>query len=226
MKATLLDHMGSDKDVADAARVSFHKKAENYDNLANERLILYLAKHGHWSPFAHCFAKFHITAPVFVARQLVKHQVGFAWNEVSRRYVDEDPAFYYPDKWRKRAENKKQGSGEEFKGTVYSRNSYGVYDQDYPDAIVRDACSHAYELYRKFINAGVCPEQARMILPQNMMTEWIWSGSLMAWARMCSLRLKEDTQEETRMIAQQVDEQIGPKFPASWAALVKLGGAI
>ena len=112
--ATLTDRMGSDLTVVNAARVSFATKHEEFKEEQDERLIRYLAKHGHWSPFAHCSLQYHVRAPIFVARQLVKHQVGLSWNEVSRRYVDIEPEFYRVDKWRKKADDKKQGSSDEY----------------------------------------------------------------------------------------------------------------
>lgn len=204
MKVVLINHMGSDLSVVNAARVSFDKlHDEMQDN--DTGLISYLAKHNHWSPFSHAFLSFRIKAPIFVARQLGKHQVGLAWNEVSRRYVDAEPEFYTPDAWRKKAENVKQGSSDETVDTVGSNHGMNMV---------------CLEAYNNLLKAGVCPEQARMVLPQSMMTEWIWSGSLYAFARICNLRLDSHTQAETREIAIALSSEIQQLFPVSWKALL------
>lgn len=202
LKVTLIDNMGSDLSVVNAARVSFRKVHEEFVADKDTGLINYLAKHGHWSPFGHASMQFHIEAPVFVARQLVKHQVGLVWNEVSRRYVDDEPEFYEPEKWRLAAENKKQGSsGETIKYSITSTHNW------------------CRETYQNMLKAGIAPEMARMVLPQSMMTEWYWSGTLIAFARVCNLRCKPDTQLETQLVANQIDEQSEPLFPVSWKAL-------
>ena len=225
IEATYIDHMGSDLSVVNAARVSFGKRSEAHswkwaDEGANSlkgkpmmpvlsdkdtKLIRYLATHNHISPFGHCFASFHIKAPMFVARQLVKHKF-LRWNEISRRYVDDDPEFYAPSEWRGKSEDKKQGSD----GTVEVRGSVPVGRAMY-------ACRDAYE---GLLKVGVCPEQARMVLPQSMMTEWYWSGSLDAFADMCRLRCAPDTQAETRMVANEISELMGELYPSSWDALL------
>ena len=197
MNVQLIDKMGSDLSVVNAARVSFAKRKEVIDE-KDEKLIKYLAEHNHLSPFGHTSLQFLIKAPVFVARQLVKHQVGLVWNEVSRRYVDDKPEFYIPFMWRKRAENKKQGSSDE--------------EIEYD---ITDFVSKSKELYNDMLESDIAPEMARMILPQNMMTEWYWSGSLMAFARVVNLRIKEDTQEETRVIATHIDKHLKDHFPIS-----------
>ena len=201
MNIELIDKMGSDLSIVNAARVSFNKVKTEFDE-KDERLIKYLATHNHWSPFAHASLQFRIKAPVFVARQLVKHQVGLVWNEVSRRYVDSDPEFYIPFLWRNKAENKKQGSGD----------SEIEYD-------VSDIVTHAKELYNNMIEKGIAPEMARMVLPQSMITEWIWSGTLYAFARVCHLRNKDDSQQETRMITEQLAKHCADHFPVSWRYL-------
>ena len=213
MKVTLIDHMGSDLSVVNAARVSFAKtsawdmipdagEVEGYLKVEDERLIKFLAKHDHWSPFGHASMQFHIKAPVFVARQLVKHQVGLVWNEVSRRYVDTEVEFYVPTEWRLAAEDKKQGSSDE---TVN-------YD-------ISSAHQWAKQCYENMLNAGIAPEMARMVLPQSMYTEWYWSGTLYAFARVCNLRCKPDAQVETQMVADQIDVLAKELFPNSWEAL-------
>jgi len=208
MEAKLVDHMGSDLTIVNAARVSFAKESEQLDD-KDERLIHYLAEHGHWSPFAHAFMQFRIKAPLFVARQLVKHQVGLSWNEVSRRYVDDPPEFYNPKVWRGKPKNSKQGSDGE------------VEDQNSAKLILEQTNLLAYKNYNTMIAAGVAPEQARMILPQTMMTEWYWSGSLQAFARVCKQRLDDHTQEETQVIAGLIQERAAALFPVSWDALTQ-----
>ena len=218
--ATLIGHMGSDLSVVNAARVSFGKKSSmDEDNMGvwhlkdkDKKLIRYLAKHKHLSPFGHAFASFHVKAPIFVARQLVKHKF-LRWNEVSRRYVDDEPEFYVPDVWRGRSADKKQGSEgvslwNHGQGTGYRDAEYEVMDS------VRS-------LYLDMIDKGVAPEQARMVLPQSTMTEWWWSGSLDAFAAMCKLRCAPDTQYESRVVANQISEVMGDLFPVSWAALME-----
>jgi len=206
MKATLLNHMGNDNTVVDAARVSFKKGYKEFTEQQNHKLIKYLADHGHYSPFGHCFASFHVKAPVFVRAQLVKHEY-LRMNEVSRRYVDDTPEFYHPEVWRSRAKDKKQGSGEPLKH-YEDGGGWGLYGSQ-------------LMLYETMIEDGIAPEMARMVLPQSMYTEWFWSGSLDAFANMAKLRCKPDTQEETRLIANQISEQMLEKFPVSWTELTK-----
>ena len=203
--------MGSDLTVVNAARVSFGKrkgKAE-FDN-SDKKLINYLARHNHWSPFGHCSIQFYIKAPVFVARQLVKHQVGLTWNEISRRYVNTEAEFFEPDVWRSAADDKKQGSSDE--AINISSHSKRVYQQ---------VLLKAKWTYEDLLKQGVCPEQARMVLPQSMITEWYWSGTLYAFARVCNLRCKPDAQQETREIANMIDKECGKLFPISWGALIE-----
>jgi len=222
MHVITIDHMGDDLTVVNAARVSFAKESAAQDDEYTEveydswlgsipvlsesdkRLINYLGKHNHWSPFGHCQLQFRIKAPVFVARQLVKHQVGLTWNEVSRRYVDIEPEFYTPadSMWRTKADNKKQGSSEE---TVFYN--------------IQAAYNFAEQCYKNMLSSGIAPEMARIVLPQSMMTEWFWSGTLYAFARVCNLRCKPDAQFETRIIANQIDDQARKLFPVSWKAL-------
>ena len=209
IKATYIDHMGEDLTVVNAARVSFGKKRDVYQEQEDYRLIHYLAEHGHTSPFGHCFASFHVKAPIFVARQLVKHKF-LRWNEISRRYVDSEPEFYIPE-FRKAVKNKKQGSGE----VINSENLRIRFERNMVSA------KHKYEY---LLHQKVCPEQARMVLPQSTMTEWYWSGSLDAFADMCNLRCASDTQYETRLVATQISDEMQKLFPVSWAALVKVNG--
>ena len=225
IKATYVNNMGTDLSVVNAARVSFGKKSEwelvtfhlgeDWQEAqlralkeTDAKLIKYLATHGHYSPFGHCFASFHIKAPIFVARQLVKHEY-LRMNEISRRYVDSEPEFYVPDVWRGRSKDKKQGSD----GVVKDIQTDAL-PQWYDDAL---------RYYSMLLESGVAPEMARMVLPQSMYTEWYWSGSMDAFANMCLLRLKEDTQYETRLVAQQIDKVMGELYPVSWKALVHNG---
>jgi thymidylate synthase (FAD) len=235
IKATYIDHMGSDLSVVNAARVSFGKKSE-WDvtveqasddgpyyqlmklNDKDTKLVHYLASHKHMSPFGHAFASFHVKAPIFVARQLVKHKF-LRWNEISRRYVDDEPEFYVPEVWRGRAENKKQGSADwsvpyntlplsvKTGGNLYEGDEWTEYN------------TVAVELYKELLSANISPEQARMVLPQSTMTEWYWSGSLDAFADMCRLRCKDDTQYETRLVAVTISAIMEDLFPVSWDAL-------
>ena len=214
IRATYIEHMGSDLTVANAARVSFGKKSEMEDDpwgppvlkAKDDKLIRYLAEHKHISPFGHCFASFHVKAPIFVARQLVKHKF-LRWNEISRRYVDNEPEFYEPSVWRGRSADKKQGS----EGSVHT------------DADPEFVNHTALRVYKDMLEDGVAPEQARMMLPQSTMTEWYWSGSLDAFADMCNLRCKPDTQAETRVVARQIDHLMIELFPVSWDALSEDG---
>ena len=202
IEATYIDHMGSDLSVVNAARVSFGKN-RHHVGAKDEKLIAYLAKHEHMSPFGHAFASFHVQAPIFVARQLVKHSY-LRWNEVSRRYVSDQPKLYEPTTWRGKATDKKQGSS-------------NVVTID--DIHISTTQSYDLSLYKHLLATGVCEEQARMVLPQNAMTEWYWSGSLDAFSRMCNLRCKPDTQLETRHVANQISKKMLELFPISWDAL-------
>ena len=204
IKATYVDHMGSDLSVVNAARVSFGKAHDTF-KVKDKGLIKYLAKHKHTSPFGHAFASFHVKAPIFVARQLVKHKF-LRWNEISRRYVSDNVEFYHPDTWRGQAADKKQGSA-------------GVVE----DVNIKTTQRLVGMLYDDLLEQGVCEEQARMVLPQNTMTEWYWSGSLDAFADMCNLRCKPDTQAETREVANQIDRKMLELFPVSWDALTENG---
>lgn len=212
--AAYVDHMGADLSVVNAARVSFDKESDWEPGTetvlleADRRLVNYLAKHDHWSPFAHTTVKFHVKAPIFVARQLVKHQVGGVWNEVSRRYVDSEPEFYMPGVWRARPDGSiKQGSGD------------AVVDQAISKTLAEIVVEQALSCYNELLARGIAPEQARMVLPQNTMTEWVWTGSLMFWARVCQLRLDSHAQAETRVVAEGIDVICGHLFPYSWKAL-------
>lgn len=209
MTVTLIDKMGSDLSVVNAARVSFGKAVKKMSN-GDERLIKYLAKHHHWTPFAHTCLTFHVKAPIFVARQLGKHQVGLAWNEISRRYVTYDPDFWEAEVWRKAAEDKKQGSTKE------SVTSPSLVKHVYEDSVRHAECAYA-----KLLDLGVCPEQARAVLPQSTFTEWYWTGSLHAFSRVCKLRIAKDAQAETEEIARKISSMCNASFPVSWDALTE-----
>jgi thymidylate synthase (FAD) len=282
IKATYIDHMGTDLTTVNAARVSFGKKSEwvevtevnhhreewghgRYDEEifyyklsdADTKLIHYLASgmsskdlekwknqmitandpdtvmeayealaqaQPHMSPFGHAFASFHVKAPIFVARQLVKHKF-LRWNEISRRYVDDEPEFYVPEVWRGRSKDKKQGSD----GVVKPYQGSYIFNSG-SDPFTRSAgwmasgkgtSAIALQTYKALLAEGVAPEQARMVLPQSTMTEWYWSGSLDAFADMCRLRCKDDTQYETRLVADQISVIMKDLFPVSWDALTK-----
>ena len=213
INATYYHHMGDDITTVNAARVSFAKQSKlvctdliqgTYDlDKRDKKLIKYLAKHKHLSPFNHASVTFVCKAPIFVARQLVKHEY-MPWNEVSRRYVSDNIEFYEPDVWRGQAADKKQGSVGEVK-----------------DINIKTTQRLVGMLYEDLLAKGVCEEQARMVLPQNTMTEWYWTGTLGAIAKMCNLRCKPDTQYETRLIADQISDKMRQLFPVSWDALTE-----
>jgi thymidylate synthase (FAD) len=213
----LVDHMGSDLSVVNAARVSFSKESgwvDGQENMLDNRdtkLIQYLAKYNHWSPFGHAFLSFRIKASIVCARQLVKSSVGFCWNEVSRRYVSYEPEVYEVKQWRGRPANVKQGSGGD--PDLSQEEIMQMYEHVNREAVAT---------YNKLVEGGVAPEQARLVLPQSAMTEWIWSGSVAAFARLCKLRLANDTQAETREVAQGIAKEARRLFPVSFGALIDL----
>ena len=254
MKVDYIEHKGTDLSVVNAARVSFDKESD-YCPISKQRgtehwkltaedikLINYLARENHWSPFSHPQVSIRVKAPIFVARQLAKHQVGFAWNEVSRRYVDTPPEFYRPtyihpeygelSGWRAKADNVKQGSSDTYHANMKLgwglADSDAVYHRSHLKGCKTVGVQHrvdlvmqkAYALYMDMVEEGVCPEQARMILPQSMYTEWIWTGSLLGFSRVCKLRLDSHTQKETREVAAMIQDIVQPLFPVSWEALL------
>lgn len=258
MKAELIDSMGSDLTVVNAARVSFdkHSKLEyhNFDerqhaedyadymdgqideeyvysdkwmggypvehiSAGDAKLISYLGRHNHITTFTHCIITLRETVPIFVARQRFKHTVGFTYNEVSRRYVDSDPEFYTPAEWRSRPEGSvKQGSGDKVIKDIFYVNNVESWLTDIDDAY-QNHLSASMDLYRSMLAGGVCPEQARMVLPQSMMTSYYVTGSLAAFARAYKLRSDSHAQVEIQVLAKQWDEIIGPLYPHSWKAL-------
>ena len=246
MKVHYVDHMGSDLSVVNAARVSFGKRSEqltekdkglirflargctkgDWDKIQDDLMFLSedhekdqieeILNHvknmpTHWTPFGHTAITLHIKAPIFVARQLGKHQVGMVWNEVSRRYVTDEPEFYTPDAWRKAADNVKQGSGEDLQRNETVMAS--IYWQD-----VMEESERAYSC---LLNLGVCPEQARMVLPQSMYTEWYWTGNLYSFANVFIQRSDSHAQKEVQQIAEQIDYLLMSLFPVSWPALTR-----
>jgi len=224
MEVTLANKMGSDLTVAEAARVSFNKKTDwEPDGTLSERdkkLIYYLVKHNHFSPLTHVQITLRLKMPIFVARQFTKHQVGFTTNEVSRRYVDEPPEFYTPDVWRKRAENKKQGSSEEVI-TDLPHDDHDIGERVLIDKRYKDFLAQCKGLYEQLIIGGVAPEQARMVLPQSMYTEMYTTASLVGWARMYKLRTDSHAQSEITDLAKMVGDIISgiPELEHSWKAL-------
>lgn len=219
IKVEYLGGYGSDVTVVNAARVSFAKEAKEIGE-GDERLIRYLAAHKHHSPFNHAFLSFRVKAPIFVARQLVKHKF-MPWNEVSRRYVDEEPEFYWTDEFRKRAINVKQGSSEELVDKVWMFDPNcgdGWFSE--PGNLLSLHNEYCFHLYQRLLDSGTCPEQARMVLPQNTMTEFIWSGTLGAYMDMLKLRLDKHTQYETRLVAEPIAEKVKELFPISFQAYV------
>ena len=202
-----LDVFGDDLTVVNAARVSFAKESTTMET-RDEKLIAYLANHGHNSPFFHPMARFRLKMPIFVAREWFRHTVGFARNEVSRRYVDDEPACWIPTTLRARDENKKQGSKDE-----------AIPENDRIVKEIQNFTDGAVSFYNFLLKEGVAPEVARGVLPQSMYTEFIETASLSAYARLCSLRLDPHAQKEIREYAAAVSEIMAAKFPASWKAL-------
>lgn len=211
MQVEYVDHMGSDVNVVNAARVSFAKEVEEFNIEKDTKLINYLAKHNHWSPLAHTSISIRVKAPIFMARQFVKHQIGLVWNEESRRYIDEEPEFYKPKEWRERPSNVKQGSGSKLQ----------FDDCEWIDEAFVRLTDESLGVYKSMIGDGVAPEQARMILPQNTMTNWIWTGSLVAFARIVKLRTEEHAQLEAQELAKKIAEVVELLYPVSWAALME-----
>lgn len=253
MEVKLIDVMGNDIRVVNAARVSFAKESELVDSdieditspaweemtgqkiytkvlsEKDQKLIKYLASHNHWTPFSHVQITMREKVPIFVARQRFKHMVGFTYNEVSRRYVDDTPEFYTPDEWRKRAENKKQGSSDE---TIEWLETGEFLVWDDPNSPLLEISLKEYyntfiketeQFYELMIINGVAPEQARMVLPQSMYTEYYVTGSLAAWARAYKLRSDEHAQKEIRDLANMWNTEISKlgDLKYSWKALTE-----
>jgi thymidylate synthase (FAD) len=236
LKVEYIDHMGSDLTCVNAARVSFDKESDwervptnpDYDPLGielwsgeklsskDQKLISYLAKHNHWTPFSHVMITMRETVPIFVARQRFKHMVGFTYNEVSRRYVDDAPEFFTPDVWRSRPDGSvKQGSGDPLEN-----DDFGSV-QDYLNEQIEEYHKYCLDTYNDMLRAGVAPEQARMVLPQSMYTSYYVTGSLAAWARAYQLRIDEHAQKEIQDLAKMWGDIIGniPELKYSWDSL-------
>jgi len=211
ISATLIDHMGDDLTVVNAARVSYAAESKVF-NVRDEALIKFLAVHGHVTPFRHPQISLRCRAPIFLARQLGKHQTGFSWNEISRRYKDGEAVpmnFYVPE-------------------TVFARPNKLMTETAAPMDLASTLVAHtaiqaaadaAYHCYSALIEFGVAPEQARMVLPQSMVTEWIWTGSLYGWASLYKQRSTEHAQYEARLFADEIDEIMSKLYPVCWAAL-------
>ena len=218
MSVEYIDHMGDDLSVVNAARVSLAKESvwnytddefsDTFLDSRDEKLIEYLAKNNHITPFFHCIIKYRVKAPIFIARQFFRSNIGIARNEVSRRYVDTDPEFYLPEYFRPKAENIKQGSTD-------VEHAHNDYWNDY----LKRQCELSLQTYQSMIQDGVAPEQARMILPQNMMTEWIETASLAACARIYNLRIDGHAQKEIQILAKKLGEMVQPLFPVCWKFL-------
>lgn len=210
MKVEYITHMGNDLMVTNTARVS-HDKWKDVFDYTDERLIGFLSEHEHESPFFHPHIQLRITAPIFIARQWWRHQIGVARNEVSRRYVDKPPEFFRINEWRRRPEKSiKQGSG----GPVDPHQQFSIKRKV-------DEIQHLCKmLYENLIDRGVAPEQARSVLPQSMYTMWIETGSLAYYVRACRLRLAHDSQAEIQDLARMVEAIIQPMFPVAWAELL------
>lgn len=215
----LVDFMGSDLSVANTARVSFNKYKDEFEVGKDDKLINYLARHEHFSPFRHTQISLRCKVPVFLARQLGKHQAGLSWNEVSRRYVDADIEWYVPSSWRSRpADGIKQGSGEETVDKVFFTNNVEGWEIETPNLyqLVVNQCLDAYQA---MVKGGVAPEMARMVLPQSMMVDYIWTGNLLAFFHVYRLRAGEGSQVEAKEFAEKLEAIIQPLFPYCWSAL-------
>lgn len=221
MQVEYVDHLGGDLNVVNAARVSFAKEVKEFDLEKDTKLINYLAKHDHWSPLAHTAVTIRVKAPIFMARQFVKHQIGLVWNEESRRYIDDTPEFYVPEVFRGRPVNAKQGSSEDIVDTAWWRHAENYYSVS--ERVAEHSLS-SVELYEDMLLAGVAPEQARMVLPQNVMTNWVWTGSLVAFARVCKLRLDSHAQKEAQELGELIHDVVAPLYPVSWNALMNVEG--
>ena len=218
-----VDHMGDDLTIANAARVSFNKMSDwegeqhwtgtvSGKKLSDrdQKLIKYLATHKHWTPFAHPQITLRIKTPIFIRAQLGKHQVGLVMNEVSRRYVSDPPSVYFP-RWRGKPTNGAKQGSEDF---MPLDDDYNTVNRHY-EITVREALL----TYDELLKRGVAPEQARAVLPQGTYTEWWWTGSLSAFARVFAQRSDPHAQWECQQYAHAISAIIAPLFPHSWAAL-------
>jgi len=228
VKTQLINHMGSDLTVVNSARVSFDKESEWEVNHSVRKelsskdaaLIRYLAKHNHFTPFTHCMVTLRETVPIFVARQRFKHTIGFSYNEVSRRYVDDTPEFYLPDLWRFKADNVKQGS--HYTGLTSQEVNGKLRDKEEANGLIlspEEIYDDCLKTYKQLLSIGVCAEQARMVLPQSMYTSYYVTGSLSAFARAYKLRIDKHAQKEIQELAESWNNIIKDLYPVSWKAL-------
>ena len=218
MQVDYVDHLGGDINVVNAARVSFAKEVKDFDLEKDTKLINYLAKHNHFTPLAHTSVTVRVKAPIFMARQFVKHQIGLVWNEESRRYIDDEPEFYISKQWRGRPINAKQGSSEQIIESLRWNDAWGGQE---PFTCVENVVSASLYCYNNLLESGVAPEQARMVLPQNTMTNWVWTGSLVAFARVVKLRTDSHAQQEAQELAKLINDVVAPLYPVSWKALME-----
>lgn len=213
MKAEYIDHMGNDDSIVNAARVSFSKDASQYTAEQNTKLIKYLATHKHEMPFAHTAITLRMKAPVPIRTQCFKSKVGFVENEESRRYIKSEPELFIPDEFRLKADNAKQGSGGRHNHSTQWMFAY------------KDHCNKAIQIYIDMILDDVCPEQARLILPQGVYVNWIWTGSLLAFARFYNLRTDPHAQKEIQDLAREVGDIMAQLYPIAWQALTNKDNA-
>ena len=219
MQVDYVDHLGSDINVVNAARVSFAKEVEEFDLEKDSKLINYLAKHNHFTPLAHTSVTIRVKAPIFMARQFVKHQIGLVWNEESRRYIDDEPEFYIPKEWRGRPVNAKQGSNGKHPMLI----EYGTQGKDGCLDLEQwflENTQNCLDLYQTLVANKVAPEMARMVLPQNVMTNWMWTGSLVAFARVVKLRTDSHAQQEAQELGWLIHDAVKDLYPVSWKALM------
>ena len=225
MKVEHIDHMGNDDSVVNAARVSFAKQADQYTDEQNARLINYLARCSHWSPFSQVFVTLRFKAPIAIHAQCVKHQIGFAMNTVSRRYVSDTPELFTPEFRTAPSGSIKQGSGDVISEIQTANRRQMFKKQTVTQAELQTkydrVCGSMIKYYNELIELGIAPEQARFVLPQGVMTEWVWSGSLQAWARFYNQRSDSHAQKEIQDLAYMVGDIIEPLYPVSWAALTR-----
>ena len=240
MKVELMAHSGNDLLVVNAARASFGKESEmeiigwkEWKSLEDgfkeawpvmglkekdKKLLDYLAREKHVLPFRHPQVTLRCKAPIFLARQLGKHQVGMSWSEESRRYITTEPEFYWPDKWRKKADNVKQGSSDEEVEGPWTTSAFGLaattakHEYDYMVAT-------AVGCYKNMLSYGVAPELARMVLPQSMFVTWVWTGSLLSFYQLYKLRAEAHAQREAQDFAEMIKVEVSKLYPESWAAL-------
>lgn len=211
IKVELLDHMGDDVAVVQAARVSFAKDADaEFDSVKDGKLINYLAKHNHWTPFAHTALKFRVAAPVPIRTQCFKHKIGMVENEESRRYISTTPEIFIPEFFRSKPVGSiKQGSGDEHELSDYFLSLY------------KQTTNQNLKAYQEMLDSGICPEQARFILPQGAIVNWIWTGNLVSFANFYNKRTDTNAQREVQVVAELVGKEVERIFPVSWKALTE-----